>query len=247
MIKNRINFKYATIPFYKIFLFSFAYAYFRYVYFKGVDSTHIPLYIVNKAIAVSSVLLIGLSYLAKPLSLISPQNFKIMLLKRKYYGVVGAIAGCFHSMISSIELSAGYFDKFSLPNGMFTFWGEISILFGLIALMHIIFLTFLSLPSIISTMDKTQWREIQRGGRFLLIPVFLHLFFMGAQGWFNLSKWYGGMAPTTFISALIIITTFLIRYFTFKWMSQKDSIKKVWYKIIKYFAYIGGRPSKENQ
>jgi len=209
--KYKIQFVHIYRPLLIIFSVVFFYAFTRYVVFKGVHPIHIPGYIFNKALAVSAIWLVCFSYIAGPLARAWPEKFEKLLKARKYHGVMGFMLGAGHGFTSSILLNPTYFGKFFLETGKMSFVGELSVFFGSLALMHLCLITVTSIPIIENSMDRIQWKHIQRSGMFAALLIFGHVFTMGHKGWPLPSTWPGYMPPLTMIGAIPVVLLFVLR------------------------------------
>ncbi len=194
-----------------VFLLVFAYAVIRYNVIKGVGVESIPLYISNKAIAVASVILIGISYLIGPFARFWPKKFAPSLYLRKYFGLVGFGFAALHSIISLILFSPAYYAKFFSADGKLNFTGELSMLFGVIALFIFSIVAITSIPSVESSVDKKKWLVVQRLGYAAFAFVMLHVLVMGLEGWLKPETWPGGLLPMSLIAFIVIALTLLIR------------------------------------
>lgn len=193
-----------------IFLFIFTYAIIRYNVFKGVAIEHIPLFISNKAIAVTAVVLIGLSYIMGPLARFWPTVFVPKLKFRKYFGLGGFGLAAIHSIISLLLFSPSYYPKF-FSDGKLNLTGELSIVFGIIALFIFSIVAITSLPSFEQSMDRKKWLFIQRLGYVAFFLVLLHVFTMGFEGWLKPANFPGGLLPMSLIAFIIIALVLLMR------------------------------------
>ena len=81
-------------------LSSLGYAILRYNIVRNVPVESIPLYISNKAIALSTVILIGLSFLLGPLARFWPKQFVPHLYLRKSLGLTGFTLAALHAIVS---------------------------------------------------------------------------------------------------------------------------------------------------
>ena len=197
-----------------IFLVSFAlifgYAFLRYNIFKGVPIDQLPLYIFNKAAALESVFIIGLSFLLGPLARFSKKVAPKLYL-RKYLGVFGFGLSALHGMISILLFDAAYYPKFFAQTGKLNLTGELSMLFGILSIFVFSIVAVTSLPSVEISMHPKQWKFVQRLGYIAFILVLLHVSVMGWGGWLDTSKWPGGLLPISMLAALIIISVLLMR------------------------------------
>lgn len=105
-----------------IFSFAFIYAALRYIVFSTVSWDQLPLFITNKALSFSGLILLTIS--------------PILKYYRKEENNILRFAGflfiCLHSVISVILLNKVYFLKYFNESGIFRFDSGISMLAGLI-------------------------------------------------------------------------------------------------------------------
>ncbi len=209
-IEIKSGWKPAIIIFFIVFLILFIYAIVRYNVFRGVSVSNIPLYISNKALAVASVVLIGLSFLLGPLAKFWPRTFAQKLYLRKYLGLFGFGIAAVHGIISLLIFNPSYYSRFFIE-GKLTLAGELSMLFGILALFIFSIVAISSLPSLENTMDKKKWLFIQRLGYLAFFLVMLHVVSMGYKGWLTPSEWPGKLLPMSLITFIIIALVLLFR------------------------------------
>ena len=209
-IERQSGWKWTIIIFLVSFAIIFSYSILRYNVFKGVPADQIPLYIFNKAISLTSVLLIGLSFLLGPLARfwgkIEPK-----LYMRKYLGVFGFGLASIHGVISSLIFNSAYYPKFFAESGKLNLTGEMSMLFGILSIFVFSAVAVTSLPSVESLMHPKQWKFVQRLGYIALILTLLHVAVMGWEGWLNTATWPGGLLPISLLASLIIILVLVMR------------------------------------
>lgn len=194
-----------------IFFIIFTYAIIRYNVIKGVEIKYIPLYISNKAIAVTSVVLIGFSFLLGPLSFFFPKKFNSKLYLRKHFGLFGFGLAVVHSFISLLLFSPSYYPKFFEVSGKLSLEGELSMSMGILALFIFSIVAVSSVPSIEKGMDKKKWLFIQRLGYLAFFLVMLHVFVMGFKSWLKPSDWPGGLLPMSLIAFIVIFIVLFLR------------------------------------
>ncbi len=197
-----------------VFLITFSYSILRYNVFKGEGIEHLPLYISNKAISLGATILIGISFLLGPLCRFS-KKFVPKLYLRKYIGILGFGVAAIHGIISLLIFNQAYYGKFFLESGKLTFAGELSMLFGILAIFMFAVVSITSLPSVESGLHPKQWKFIQRSGYIAYFLVILHVTLMGFGGWFDPTKWPGGMYPITLVAFSFILFVFLVRIVVF--------------------------------
>ena len=196
-----------------IFILLFGYAVLRYNILRDprVSLSSIPLYISNKAIAVASVFLIGLSYLLGSLARFWPSVFSSKLHLRKYFGLLGFGLASIHGIISLLLFNPAYYPRFFIEAGKLTLVGELSMLFGVLGLGIFTIVAVSSIPSVEQSMNQKKWLAIQRLGYLALILVILHVFVMGYKGWLNPSDWPGGFLPMSLIAFIVIALVLLVK------------------------------------
>lgn len=188
-----------------IFGVALAYAVVRYHVFKGVEWIHFPLYVMNKAVSLAAVALIGASYLAaRRLPVLEQEPDKRAVLVR-FLGLSGFALAAAHVVMSLALLSPAYYEKL-FGAGKMNLAGELSMLFGVAALWFLSAPVLTSLPNMEEALGSRRWRKSQRLGYLAQAAVAGHVLVMGVSGWFTPAEWPGTMPPITmlaFVAALI--------------------------------------------
>lgn len=203
--------KQTTIIFLLVFGLSFLYAIVRYNIVRNVSFENVPLFIANKAAALSATILIGFSFLLGPLARFWPNKFVPHLYLRKHLGLLGFGIAALHSLMSLALLNPSYYPKFFSANGRLNFMGETSMLSGILAFLVFAAISITSLPPIEKYMDQNQWKFVQRLGYLAYVFVLVHVTVMGFQGWFRPEAWQFALASISLISALFIIFVLVMR------------------------------------
>lgn len=193
-----------------LFALVFTYSVVRYNVIKGVAWEHLPLFISNKAIALGAVVFISVSYLLGNISRFI-HTFSRWVYLRKYFGLLGFSLASIHSLMSLALLRPYYYGKFFTAEGSLNLIGELSLLFGVIALFIFSIVAIVSLPSIVNSMDPRKWRSVQRSGYIALVFVLAHVYTMGIQGWLTPEGWPGGLFPISLVAFIILLTVVLIK------------------------------------
>ncbi len=201
----------ATKVFLIVFALVFTYAFVRYNIFGTVELIHLPLYVSNKVFAVTSAILIGLSYLMGPLAHFWPKTFEPKVHYRKYFGLFGFGIASVHAFISLLLFSPAYYPRFFLETGKLTFAGELSMLFGVLALFVFVIPAVTSLHEVMESLGGQKWLLSQRIGYIAYVLVLLHVVVMSWKGWLDSTKWPGGLVPLSLIISVIIMAVLLIR------------------------------------
>ena len=194
-----------------VLVITFAYAIIRYNILKDVSWTDLPLFISNKAISLSAVIFIAISFLLGPLAHFWPRTFVSLLETRKYFGLLGFGLAAVHSLFSLLLFRQVYYPKFFDASGRFNLTGELSMLFGVLAFFIFLIVAIVSIPSIEKEMQPRQWQTIQRLGYLAFAFVMLHLIIMGVEGWLKPESWPGGLLPISLIAFIVIVLTLFIR------------------------------------
>jgi hypothetical protein len=206
--RNKIDFGFCFRTFVIGFGLVFIYTYTRYVYYQGVESYHIPVFIFNKTIAVTGVVLICLAYAIGPLSKAWPTTFRTYITWRPSLGVMGFACMLIHTCWSLITLRPQIHAKFFDEKGALSASAEWAFFFGTIAMVHLTLLAIISIPVIAHSMEAKQWKRILESGLIALLFGLGHLFFMGYRGWYPVEKWQSPLPPTTLVAASIIVLLF---------------------------------------
>lgn len=194
-----------------IFLVVFAYAVIRYNVIKGTPWIELPLFISNKAISLSAVVFIALSYALGSLARFWPKTFVPMLGTRKFLGLLGFGLASIHGLISLLIFTPAYYPKFFLASGKLNLVGELSVLFGVLAFFVFASVAVSSIPAVAKSMEPGRWLAMQRVGYLGLILVFFHVFVMGLEGWLKPAGWPGGLLPISLVAAIVIAFALLIK------------------------------------
>ncbi|MEK7505883.1 MAG: ferric reductase-like transmembrane domain-containing protein [Patescibacteria group bacterium] len=194
-----------------IFVLVFAYAIVRYNIIRDVPISDIPLFISNKAVALASVIIIGMAFVIGPLTRFFPRTFEKLHPLRKSLGLWGFGLAALHALISIVLLGPKYYSKFYLPDGGLNLVGQSSLLFGAMAFMVFAIVAITSLPYMEEVLGRTRWRSVQRLGYSAYFLVLLHVFIMGFSGWFNPSAYQYGFVSISLLAALVIILVLLLR------------------------------------
>lgn len=208
-----------------ILIVIFAYAIIRYNILKGVAWEQLPLFISNKAISLSAVVFIALSYALGSLARFWPQTFVPALSLRKFLGLFGFGLAALHGLISLLIFTPAYYPKFFLDSGKLNLVGELSMLFGVLAFFVFTIVALISFPAIAKSMDTERWLRVQRIGYLGLVLVFLHVFTMGIEGWLKPAGWPGGLLPISLVAAIVIALALLLKITAIVFPKEKDAMR----------------------
>ena len=99
------------------------YAIVRYNVFKGVEWTHLPLYIVNKSAAFGGVVFIALAYVVGKWFGGTPGSEPVRA-KAKFFGLAGFGMISMHILMSMVLLSPANYEKFFAESGKLNLGGR---------------------------------------------------------------------------------------------------------------------------
>lgn len=181
------------------------YAVIRYHFFKGVSWEHFPLYIFNKAISLTAILMFLCSLLTKFLirfwSAFKFSNTSMTL-------AISALAMAFiHGIISLILLRQEYYPALFGENGQFTFKGEIGLLLGVLVFAAMVTMGILSIVNKFNSgilIEKRIFKTLKLASVGL---VGGHVFFLGIDSWETPLSWPGYLFPISLIAFLAVIFT----------------------------------------
>lgn len=172
-----------------VFGLTFAYALLRYVYFHDVTLANVPLYILNKSISWSGVILFGMSLTAKAKPL------------RRYYGTMAFATIMAHLMMSLMVLNPEYFAKFYGADGRMNGTGEFSMLMGVVGTLFLGGLFCANLGS-----HSGEGASLRAGwGRLVMYCAAIHVAIMGYGSWLAFETWPGYLPPITLLSFISML------------------------------------------
>ena len=196
-----------------VFLLSLLYVIVRYHVVRDVSFAELPLYTSNKAVALTSVILIGWSLALGSLARFFPRLFGASVPLRKPLGLIGFGAAALHSLMSLVLLSPHYYMKFFAADGGFSLMGGATLLFGILAFAVFSLVALTSLPSVAERLTPLGWKRVQRLGDLAFLFTLGHVATPAVQGWFNPGSYAYYLVPVSLIAALFIVLTLLIRLF----------------------------------
>ena len=186
------------------------YAIVRYNVFKGVEWTHLPLYIVNKSAAFGGVVFIALAYMVGKVFGGTPGT-ELVRAKAKFFGLAGFGMISMHALMSMILLTPAYYEKFFAASGKLNLTGEVTFLCGVLAYGCLLFPAITTLPYMYDALGMERWLRAQHMGYATLALASGHTFAMGFKGWFDLSSWPGSLPPITMLGFLAAATALVVK------------------------------------
>ncbi len=186
------------------------YAILRYNVYGGVLWKDLPLFVLNKGISLSSLILLTINFSIGPLQNMGLNISEKWLNSRKPLGIAGFLFAFIHVFMSISILNPNYYDVFYMPDGTLSLKGSLSLLGGILSFI-LLWVYNISFKSTIKK-DKKIFAIITSRNFLIYAMLFtgIHLFFMGYSGWLTPSKWQMSLAPISLISFVIFIIGFLI-------------------------------------
>lgn len=179
-----------------IFFICLTYAITRYCVLGDVPITDIPLFITNKALAMTGLLLFGFA------GLTSDKN------DRRTKGILATAVVFIHVLATLVLYSHDYFKKLGDSSEQHMYWyAQISMLASIIASLCLVILLRASDRQ---SQSQTEKSLVPGLGRIVLICILLHLAFMGWKGWLDVSSWPGSLPPITLLGTVACIIFLLI-------------------------------------
>lgn len=176
--------------FFSVFLFRFS------------PAQRLTVFFINKALAETTVVLLGLSFLLGPLCKISPFFIK-HLPYRKYFGLFGFYFLLFHIVTSLLQLNA----RFPLAWYLKNFWGMLA---AILAALIFLVMTVTTSEKVIARLEGNSWKLIQRIGYLALFLALIHIFMATNARW---SLWLSGKTdmPSSFLVFVFGVLVILAR------------------------------------
>jgi hypothetical protein len=190
------------------------YAVIRYHLFKQVEWAHFPLFILNKGIAFSAVVLLSCSSGFRPLRKYLPG---IKSLSGAPFAWSAWLLAWLHLLMSLVLVRSENYPLL-FQDGTLNGKGEASLLLGILAFMAMMLTGYFFLKKMMTQVftEAKQVRLLGYGGLGLLMG---HAGIMGAENWLEPAAWPGYMPPVSLLSCLAILLAIslqLLSFFTIK-------------------------------
>ena len=162
----------------------------RYVFFGNVSVIHLPVYLLNKSLAMASVFFLFYA---------SFSNFKHRSDGVLFWGRASWHSALIHILLSLSILSKAYYSKFFGLEKM-NLSGELTVLFGVLAIY-----CFWRVPR--ERSNPIRLRTVRVLSSFLIAT---HLVGMGILGWLKVDEWHGGLPPISLISFVLSVLSLVL-------------------------------------
>ena len=189
---------------------SVSYAVLRYNIFGEVPWKDLPLFVLNKGLALSSLVLLTFNFSLSPLKNMGINISEKWLNSRKSTGIAGFLFAFIHIFMSISILNPKYYSVFFIDDETLSIQGGLSLLGGILSFV-LLWVYNTSFSS--SLREDKKIMALITSRRFLIYAFFftgIHLFFIGYKGWGNFSGWQGGLPPISLISFTVFFIGFLI-------------------------------------
>ena len=188
------------------------YAILRYALVGPVPFSQLPVYLLNKSIAWSALILVCIALSAGALSRISPRVFARWVIQRKFIGLSGFMLATAHMVMSLSILTPAYYPSvFDGRSFTFKLLGGLTIQSGVVSWMLLSTLMLVSIPSVQQSISRQYWLSWQRGaGSGAALLAGGHVLY-GFPGWWHPETWHGGLPPITLLSFLLVVLMLAVR------------------------------------
>ena len=180
-----------------------AYAILRYHILKGVEWSHFPLFILNKAVSLAAVFFVACSYLVGRVLRWHNDDPRIRLIVIKFCGLMGLSLGAIHGLMSLGLWTPHYYPAYFVEGGKLNLQGELAIAVGVVALWALAVPGITTLPTMAKSIGGFRWKRTQRMGYVTLALVAVHLIVLGLPGWLAPAGWPGGLPPISLLAFLV--------------------------------------------
>ena len=173
----------------------------------------------NKALADSSVILIGVSFALSGLCYFW-DFVDTKIIYRKHLGVIGFLFAFLHIIISVFFLP----QNFTFPKWIFE--NKIAFDFGVLAFIIFLLMALISNRYSVMKLGGKKWRLVLRYSGFIaFLAVAAHIFALKYKYWLKwLADWKSSLPSLSMIVFVIIIAIFILRFSLF--VAEKKKFKK---------------------
>jgi len=189
-----------------VIMFAAVYAILRYHFFKGVEWSHFPLFIMNKILAFSGFVILITSLALEP---VYRKQGAAWFTTRKFLGRTGLVLIIIHIIISFLLFRPEVYDKFFAADGTINSVGEWSMLLGALGIAaYLIMHNTFSKPE-----EENGFQKMAMSPAFGITALTisaLHVAIMGFEGWLTPREWHGGMPSITLVSVFLFVVGIIV-------------------------------------
>lgn len=200
-----------------VFGVTLAYAVLRYHIAGETPWSHFPLFILNKAVSLASVVFVAASYLVGRVIRWYNHDPALRLVVVKFCGLIGLSLAAVHVFFSLCVLDPAYFGKFYGEDGRLNLVGELGLAVGVIALWALAVPAITTLPMMPKAIGGIRWKRTQRMGYVCLLLVVAHMVVFGLKGWLTPQKWPSGLPPITMLAAAVAVVPLVAKLGRRRW------------------------------
>jgi DMSO/TMAO reductase YedYZ heme-binding membrane subunit len=194
-----------------VFGASLLYAIVRYHLVGDVAWRHFPLFILNKATSLASVVFVACSYLIGKIIRWHDDDKALRLVVIKFCGLVGFFLAGIHALFSVCLLTPAYFGKYFEASGQLNLQGELGMAVGVLGLFFLMSPAITTLPMMPKAIGGKRWKRSQRVGYLALILVVAHLVVLGLKGWLAPRGWPAGLPPISLLALVAALVPLVIK------------------------------------
>lgn len=190
---------------------SIAYAALRYNVLGGVPWSDFPLFILNKGIALGSVALIAVSYLANRWMPPAPEAREPRRRLARQAGLTGFALASAHALASFVLFVPAYYPRL-FAGGELSTAGQVCLVAGALATALFTLPFVYSVEAFLTTLGRENWKRAQRLGYAALAITAVHVASIGMKNWVTPSAWPGGLLPISLISFLACVVPIGVKF-----------------------------------
>ncbi len=189
---------------------SVSYAILRYNIVGDVPWKDLPFFVLNKGIALSSLILLTINFSLGPLQNMGVKISDFWLNSRRSMGIAGFLFALIHVFMSLSILNPKYYKVFFVADGTLSLRGGLSLLGGILSFIFLWIYNISFKPGLKQDEKIIKWITSRKYVVYGMLLTGIHLFFMGYTGWVTVYKWQGGLPPISLISFLTFFVGFII-------------------------------------
>ena len=178
---------------------SLVYAILRYNIFNDVPWKDLPIFVLNKAVSLTIIILLFYDQFKKNEIAKSKSNLWFTVL----------ILTMLHFMLSTAILIPDYFGKFYDANQL-NIVGSLSLLFGILAFVGFLTVAIIRIENKLNTNLSAFRSHYAKIKLFNFICIGTHLFVMGISGWLIPSDWPAYLPPISLIAFVLLLSSIFI-------------------------------------
>ncbi len=189
---------------------SVAYATLRYNVFAGVPWAELPVYVLNKGVALGGASLIAISYLANRFTPAEAAGRATRRQLARQAGLTGFALSVAHVLASFTVLNSAHY-PLQFTRGELNGVGWVCLVSGAMAAALFSIPAAYSIQTLVRALGSENWKRAQRAGYLGLALTAAHVLAIGVQNWPAVSTWPGAMPPISLLSFLACLTPIAVK------------------------------------